>query len=172
MSRLRFPTPLRWSDMDAYGHVNNVVFLRLLEDARVQAFHAAGSDDGGDMVGTGLLVARHEIDYLEPLHWRPEPVAIDLWVSNLRAASFEMGYEVLDVAGADGDGDGGVDGRRARTTVYARAESTMVVYDLDAGRPRRLTAVERGRLEAWLDEPVRLRRRERDRRDAGAGAGR
>ena len=26
--------PLRWSDMDAYGHVNNVQFLRLLEDAR------------------------------------------------------------------------------------------------------------------------------------------
>lgn len=163
MSRLRFPTPLRWSDMDAYGHVNNVVFLRLLEDARVLAFHAAGSDDGGDMVGTGLLVARHEIDYLQPLHWRPEPVAIDLWVSDLRAASFEMGYEVLDVA--DGDGDG-------KTTVYARAESTMVVYDLDAGRPRRLTAVERGRLEAWLDEPVALRRRDRDRRDAGDGPGR
>ncbi|MFP5335206.1 MAG: acyl-CoA thioesterase, partial [Actinomycetes bacterium] len=30
MARLRFPMPLRWSDMDAYGHVNNVVFLRLL----------------------------------------------------------------------------------------------------------------------------------------------
>ena len=30
--------PLRWSDMDAYGHVNNVQFLRLLEDARVTGF--------------------------------------------------------------------------------------------------------------------------------------
>ncbi|MGL5850524.1 MAG: acyl-CoA thioesterase, partial [Phycicoccus sp.] len=31
----RVEVPLRWSDMDAYGHVNNVQFLRLLEDARV-----------------------------------------------------------------------------------------------------------------------------------------
>ncbi|MFM6850406.1 MAG: thioesterase family protein, partial [Terrabacter sp.] len=29
---------LRWSDMDAYAHINNVQFLRLLEDARVIAF--------------------------------------------------------------------------------------------------------------------------------------
>src|ERR687886_344809 len=35
MPRTRVLTPLRWSDMDAYGHVNNVQFLRLLEDARV-----------------------------------------------------------------------------------------------------------------------------------------
>ena len=38
MPRHRVLTPLRWSDMDAYGHVNNVQFLRLLEDARVIAF--------------------------------------------------------------------------------------------------------------------------------------
>ena len=34
----RVEVPLRWSDMDAYGHVNNVQYLRLLEDARVIGF--------------------------------------------------------------------------------------------------------------------------------------
>ena len=34
----RVEVPLRWSDMDAYGHVNNVQYLRLLEDARVVGF--------------------------------------------------------------------------------------------------------------------------------------
>ncbi|HZI98297.1 MAG TPA: thioesterase family protein [Actinomycetales bacterium] len=150
MPRQRISTPLRWSDMDAYGHVNNVVFLRLLEDARVVAFHGHDSDDGGNVVETGLLVARHEIDYLRPLHYRPEPVAIDLWVTDLGAASFEMNYEVLDDVGPDGTGG---------PVVYARAESTMVVYDLEAERPRRFTAAERGRLEAWRDAPVPLRRR-------------
>ena len=48
-----FLVPLRWSDMDAYGHVNNVQFLRLLEDARVIAFHGHDSDDGGNVVETG-----------------------------------------------------------------------------------------------------------------------
>src|ERR671926_55075 len=74
MPRTRVLTPLRWSDMDAYGHVNNVQFLRLLEDARVIAFAAAGTDEGGSVVDTGLLVARSEIEYLEPLVYRTAPV--------------------------------------------------------------------------------------------------
>jgi len=154
MSRRRIMTPLRWSDMDAYGHVNNVQFLRLLEDARVLAFHGQGSDDGGDLVATGLLVARHEIDYVSPLHYRPQPVAIDLWVSSLSGASFEMCYEVLDDQ----------DEHAARPVVYARAESTMVAFDLTAGRPRRFSDDEKRRLGEWHDDPVALRRRVRDQR--------
>ncbi len=150
-------TPLRWSDMDAYGHVNNVQFLRLLEDARVLAFHAHDSDDGGSMVATGLLVARHEIDYLVPLHYRPQPVAIDLWVSELGGATFEMGYEVLD----DGTGS---------TTVYARAESTMVAVDLATGRPRRFSPAEMDNLKGLWDEPAPLRRRVKEQRRARTAA--
>lgn len=157
MPRLRIPMALRWSDMDAYGHVNNVAFLRLLEDARVLAFHGHDSEDGGNMLDTGVLVARHEIDYLAPLHWRPEPVPIDLWVTSIKGASFDMGYEVLD------DGDGATS-----PVVYARAESTLVVYDLEAQRPRRLSAGDRERLEGWRGDPVGLRRHRQDgRREAG-----
>lgn len=144
MPRQRIPIPLRWSDMDAYGHVNNVQFLRLLEDARVIAFHGHDSDDGGNVVETGVLVARHEIDYLKPLHYRPEPVSIDLWVSAMSGASFDMQYEVAD--------------DEPERVVYARAESTLVLFDLQQGRPRRFTDVERERMSAWLDEPITLRR--------------
>jgi acyl-CoA thioester hydrolase len=162
MPRQRVLTPLRWSDMDAYGHVNNVQFLRLLEDARVVAFAAAGSDHGGTMVDTGLLVAGQRIEYLEPLVYRTAPVAIDLWVTKLSAASFDLGYEVLDDAdtpsGTTAHGHAHdarpVDGAR----VYARAETTLVTYDLVQGRPRRMSADERLRLEDWQDEPVVWRR--------------
>lgn len=133
--------------MDAYGHVNNVQYLRLLEDARVIAFHGHGSDDGGNVVETGILVASQAIEYLRPLHYRPEPVAIDLWVSSIGGASFDMQYEVLD--------------DEPDRVVYARAESTLVLYDLKAGRPRRFTDDERARMERWLDEPIQLRRSSR-----------
>ena len=149
MPRTRVLTPLRWSDMDAYGHVNNVQFLRLLEDARVVAFAAAGSDEGGSVVETGLLVARSQIEYLEPLVYRTAPVAIDLWLTDLQAASFDLGYEVLDEAGEGG----------SRPRVYARAETTLVLFDRVHDRPRRMTPPERERLEAWRDEPVRWRHR-------------
>ncbi len=133
--------------MDAYGHVNNVQFLRLLEDARVIAFAARGSDEGGSVVDTGLLVARSEIEYLQPLVYRTAPVAIDLWVTSLAGASFDMGYEVLDESGR-GDHP---------PRVYARAETTLVLYDLERHRPRRMTGHERTTLEAWQDGPVTWR---------------
>jgi acyl-CoA thioester hydrolase len=146
--------------MDAYGHVNNVQFLRLLEDARVVAFAAAGTDEGGSVVNRGLIVARAEIEYLTPLVYRTAPVAIDLWVIAIGGADFEMAYEILD--GPSGDeatpavsrGEGG-----PGPAVYARAATTMVVYDLDRQRPRRLTPTERNRLEAWRDRPQRWRHR-------------
>jgi hypothetical protein len=53
-------------------------------------------------------------------------------------------------------------------TVSARAESTMVVYDLQADRPRRLSAADRERLEGWRGEPVALRRRRVEQRRTGA----
>jgi acyl-CoA thioester hydrolase len=150
MPRHRVLTPLRWSDMDAYGHVNNVQFLRLIEDARVIAFAASGTDDGGSLVDTGLLVARSVIEYLHPLVYRPAPVAIDMWVSSMGGASFDLGYEVLDPGPPQGSD---------HPHLYARAETQMVAYDREQQRPRRLTGSERERLEAWRDSPVRWRSR-------------
>src|SRR5690606_9128291 len=68
---------LRWSDMDAYAHINNVQFLRLLEDARVIAFRDwfDRADGGGrSLLDEGVLVSRHEIEYRRPLGFRHEPV--------------------------------------------------------------------------------------------------
>jgi acyl-CoA thioester hydrolase len=137
--------------MDAYGHVNNVQFLRLIEDARVVAFAAAGSDEGGSVVATGLLVARSEIEYVEPLVYRTTPVAIDLWVTGFAGASFDLQYEVRDDPEPDAPG--------GRPTIYARAESTLVLYDLANHRPRRMRPEERQTLDAWVDEPFVWRAR-------------
>ena len=68
-ARYRVNVPLRWSDMDAYGHVNNVQFLRLLEDARVIGFEEWFGQDRS-VLDEGILVARHEIEYLAPLLFR------------------------------------------------------------------------------------------------------
>ena len=137
--------PLRWSDMDAYGHVNNVQFLRLLEDARVVAFSDWFGQDRS-LVDEGVLVARHEIEYLAPLTFRHAPVRIGMWTMRLTPASFDLGYEV-----GDPEGD----------TVYARAETPLVLYDFESARPRRATAELAESLEAHTggEVPFRWRRR-------------
>ena len=87
---------MRWSDMDAYGHVNNVVYLSYLEESRVDMLFALGSSHGLDALAKGVLVARHEIDYKAPLVYHQRGVEIDLWVGAIKGASFEIRYEVHD----------------------------------------------------------------------------
>lgn len=150
MSGYFVDVPLRWSDMDAYGHVNNVQFLRLLEDARVVAFGDWFGQDRS-LVDEGVLVARHEIEYLAPLTFRPAPVRVWMWTMRLTAASFDVGYEV---------GDPGADAAE-RGTLYARAETTLVLYDFTTARPRRMAPELRESLQGFVGDeiPFRWRRR-------------
>ncbi|MEI2777661.1 MAG: thioesterase family protein [Tetrasphaera sp.] len=138
---------LRWSDMDAYGHVNNVQYLRLLEDARIVAV-ADWLGEGDRLLKAGLIVSRHEIEYLAALTFRHAPVRVDIWPTRVTAASFDLAYEVRDPA-------------EVGEQLYARAESTLVAYDLEAARPRRLSAHERARLQDLAGEPVAFRWRPR-----------
>lgn len=143
------PVPLRWSDMDAYGHVNNVQFLRLLEDARILAFaHWFGRERS--VVGEGIIVARHEIEYRAPLLFRIEPIEVAMWVTDLGGAAYDVGYEVRD---------GG-----AGSTTYALAETTLVGYDFERERPRRLGDEDRDGLMRFLGPPVPFRHRAAERR--------
>lgn len=116
--------------MDAYGHVNNVVFLRYLEEARIDFLFRPDKD-----FQQGSVVARHEIDYKRQLVHRHHPVDVELWITEVRAASFTITYEVKD---AD--------------TVYVRASTVVVPFDFEAQRPRRITAEEREFLQEYRDE--------------------
>src|SRR4051794_19290274 len=134
MPRHRVRVPMRWGDMDAYQHVNNVAYLGYLEEARVDMLFVRGPESGVAALRDGVVVARHEIDYLAPLVWHPRGIEIDVWVETIGGASFELAYVVQD---AD--------------TVYSRARSTMVAFDMATQRARRLTEEEREFLGRFLD---------------------
>ncbi|GHD89757.1 acyl-CoA thioesterase [Streptomyces naganishii] len=128
--RHTYRCPLRWADMDAYGHVNNVVFLRYLEEARIDFLFRPDKQ-----FKQGSVVARHEIDYKRQLVHRHAPVDIELWVTEIRAASFTLAYEVKD-------GD----------QIYVRASTVIVPFDFEAQRPRRITEEEREFLREYTDD--------------------
>ena len=135
MARHLYACPLRWSDMDAFGHVNNVVFLRYLEEARIDFMFTQAAEAGAGEFAGGSVVARHEIDYLRPLVHRHEPVTVETWVTKVTAASLTVAYEVKDAE-----------------MVYVRAATVVVPYNLEKGRPRRITAEERSFLEGYFDD--------------------
>ena len=116
--------------MDAYGHVNNVVFLRYLEEARIDFLFRPEKD-----FQQGSVVARHEIDYKRQLVHRHHPVDVELWVTEIRAASFTRTYEVKD-----------------DDLVYVRASTVIVPFDFEAQRPRRITEEERAFLKEYMDD--------------------
>jgi acyl-CoA thioester hydrolase len=124
---------VRWSDMDAYGHVNNARFLTLYEEARVEMFFVGARKHGLGSFEEGIVIARHEIDYLRPVDYG-ERVRIEMWIAEVRAASFTVAYELFDEG-----------------VVASRARSVCVPYNLANGHPRRLSEAERQFLEPYRE---------------------
>ncbi|MDO4253515.1 MAG: acyl-CoA thioesterase [Rothia sp. (in: high G+C Gram-positive bacteria)] len=102
--------PLRWADMDAYGHVNNAKMVQLLEEARIAVFGCPPSS-GQPLVGTTeppfalfasmpdgvqALIAEHHIKYLSPLPYRALPVPIQVSLLEVKPASIELSYDIFD----------------------------------------------------------------------------
>ncbi len=133
MTRFVYEVPMRWSDMDAYAHVNNTSYLSYLEQARVAMFF----DRYDGTFSRGTIIARHEIDYLRPIVYHPEPLILQLWIEKIGGAAFTVRYEVFD---AD--------------VLAARASTVCVTFDFATDRPRRITADERAVLETYADRPA------------------
>ena len=131
--------PLRWADMDSLGHVNNVTYVDYLQEARVDMFAVHAPASGGEELAEGVVVVRHEVEFLAPLVFRFEPVRIETWITRLRAASFTMAYEILDEL---------PDGERR---VYARATSVLTPFVFTQERPRRIRPEEREVLERFVE---------------------
>ncbi|WP_030158287.1 thioesterase family protein [Glycomyces sp. NRRL B-16210] len=133
MARFSVEVALRWSDMDTFGHVNNNQFMVLLEEARVAMMFTTAAEAGLTGFREGVVVARHEVDYLLPVTV-PAQTRVDLWIDRIGNASFDFAYELT-----------------ADDKLALRARSVMVPFDTGTQRPRRLTAEERAFLQQWTD---------------------
>src|ERR1035437_1389523 len=121
---------VRFSDTDAMGHVNNARFVSYLEEARIALFTAMD----GDLLGTGLILARTEIDYRRPIQLSSEPVVVEVWVTLISNKSFALGYRM-----------------KHQGELVAEANTVLAAYDYAAGRSRPLSESERDALEAWQE---------------------
>lgn len=143
--------------MDAYGHVNNVEILRLVEEARVRVIWR-GDDPSVDLPTAVLdpgvasvltVVARLEAEYVAQMPYSRAPADVEVWFGAIGGASFEMCYEVYSPAGVE------------PRVLFARSVVTMVTVTAAEGRPTRLPDSCRA---AWADysgDPVIFTRRSR-----------
>jgi acyl-CoA thioester hydrolase len=130
----------RWSDLDAYAHVNNVTWLEYLQEARVDMLFVHAPARGAEGLADGVLVVRAEIEYRRPMRFRQDPYAIEMWVSKIGGASFTISYEIAE------------DDKEGRRMVYGRASTVQATVDMVTGRSRRLNQVERDVLGRFTDD--------------------
>jgi acyl-CoA thioester hydrolase len=108
-------------------------------------FRTHAPDSRAEDLAEGVVVVRHEVTYVSSLTFGFEPVSIECWVTEIRAASFTMAYEVFE------------EDEAGERTVFLRARTVLTPYVFATERPRRLHAEERESLGRLLepDEPVR-----------------
>ena len=162
MTRLHVPIRLRWSDLDAYGHVNNARLLTLFEEARIRAFWATDEGVESDLIGVGdanpavlefgagtstqMVIAAQQVAYLTPVPFLRHPLDIEMWIGRLGGASLDVYYEVYSPAGVE---------PRVR---FAMAKTSIVLVDAVTGRPTRFGERERAAWSPYTDDPLEFRR--------------
>lgn len=132
MSRHVYQCRVRFSDVDVYGHVNNVKYFEYFQEARLAFFLGLGRAEDHDAFA--VVVARVDVDYKRPILFRSEPYTIESWVSRVGNSSFVISGEIKD-------GD----------TVLSRADATLVTFDVGSQSARPMRADERERLLAVLE---------------------
>ena len=123
-SAIEKSVPIRWRDMDAFGHVNNAVFLTYIEEAHDEFLRRTVGDGDGS---AHVVVARIEIDFLVQLTQSDGPLIASCKLESLGRSSITTVEELSTV-----------DGRLA-----ARARSVMVKVARDTGVPEPLSDGER-----------------------------
>lgn len=157
MTRLHVTIPLRWSDFDAYAHVNNAEMFRILEEARIQAFWRP--DEGsGPVAATAILdaspgaetislIARQEIEYLAPIPYMRAPIDIEMWIGRVGGASLEICYEMFSPVGVE------------PRQLFTRAATTLVMVTAATGKPKRIADSLREVWEPYIEAPIAFAKR-------------
>jgi acyl-CoA thioester hydrolase len=117
-----FPVPPE--AIDENGHVNNVEYIRWMQEAAVRHFESVGGNELMHAAGATWVVRSHHVEYLRPA-LRGERIVVRTWVKDFRRVMSARQYEFVRA------GDG---------TMLARGETEWVFVDAKTGRPRSIPA--------------------------------
>ena len=114
---------VRWDDLDAFGHVNNAVYLTYAQEAR---FAWSGILE--------MVVARAEVDFIAPIYDGDTFLDIELWVSAIGNSSFTMTYEL-----------------KMKGEVVARVKTVQVTVDMSTKKSSPISDEQRAFLKKYLE---------------------
>lgn len=112
-SSVSLSLPVAWGEMDALGHVNNVVYFRYLECARVEFMRRCGMTELRTPEGIGVILQHVQCRFRRPIVF-PDTVTITARVASIESDRFTLDHEIISAA---------------QDLVAAVGTSTIVTYD-------------------------------------------
>jgi len=91
---VRLEIPVAWGEMDAYQHVNNIVYFRYFENARIAYFLEVGYPERLEKTGVGPILASTHCRFKAPLTY-PDTVTAATRVSEIGTDRFTMDYFIV-----------------------------------------------------------------------------
>jgi len=111
-----------WSELDVFGHVNNVMFMKYIQSSRVHLWELVGLGDRVSLSGFGPMLASTSCQFLRPLFY-PGNVVVRAKVSFIKNTSFGIDHIILNDKG----------------DTVATASDVVVNFDFDKGEKRLLS---------------------------------
>ena len=111
--------PIRWGDMDAMGHVNNTVYFRFMEQARISWFDAL-VPQAEAWKSTGIVIANASCNFKRPLNY-PGTVEVNVYIGPPGGSSVATYYELV----MNGE-------------LYADGAAMVVFIDMEKQKPVRI----------------------------------
>jgi acyl-CoA thioester hydrolase len=117
---------VRWRDLDAFNHVNNAMYLRYLEEARLRWLMSLA----GPWMDTHVapVVASVLANFRRPIGW-PEDVAVELYIDRIGNTSFTLGHRIVSA--------------KDESVLYCDGHVVMVWFDSRIGKSAPLPEVVR-----------------------------
>jgi acyl-CoA thioester hydrolase len=123
--RFTLTVPVPVEDIDRHGHLNNVAYVRLVQDVATAHWHTVSTPELRREVA--WFVRRHEIDYHKPIR-DGDALELITWVGEPTAATWERFVEI----------------RTSDGTLMASARTVWVLVDATTARPKRIDAALKG----------------------------
>jgi acyl-CoA thioester hydrolase len=123
---------VQWGDQDAFGHVNNTIYLRWFESARIAYFERMGALELHENENVGPILASITCDYRRVVTY-PDTILVGARVTRIGRSSFGMDHVIV----SDRHG-----------VIAAEGKSTLVVYDYQRAKSHPIPQPMRHAIEA------------------------
>ena len=126
---------VRWADLDAFGHINNAVYLTYVQEARADMTWYLRQARGLTPLFKDMVVARAELDFVEAIYVGGVELDVAIWVERIGNASFVLSYEMS-----------------RNGVLHARAKTVQVAVSMETFKSRPINEVEREFLNEYFEE--------------------